>query len=799
MENLRFLLNKYRNWYNSRRQRRVRRGIAKTTDTAAAGIGFVLRTALKVVVTLFLIFITTGVLFACIFAVYVKTCLTEDLNVTPEEMSLALSSTVLYKDQNGDWQELATFYAEEDRIWTDYEQIPKDLEHAAVAIEDMPFYEHKGVDWYRTLGAFVTMFGRMSNTFGGSTITQQLIKNLTEYDDVTVQRKLLEIFRALEFEKTYTKEEIMTWYLNEIYLGERCYGVGTAAKMYFGKDVSQLDLAECASLIGITNNPSLYDPYISERSRERNITRAKTILWEMYDQGYVTYDEYTAAVEETANLNFQQSSDFERPTVIWSWYVEAVRNDVIADLAADRGISESTAEHLLYNGGYRIYSCVDMNIQNIIDSVYENRSNLPGAERSSSQPLQSAIVIIDPDSGDIVGMSGGTGTKDANLLTNRATMSTRPPGSSFKPLAVYSPAIDLGLVTQTTLVNDSPNLELSGVKNWFPKNSGNSYSGWITIHDALVYSKNTVAAQLLDKIGLATSWDYLTNHFGITSLVREQLQSDGSTVSDYAYAPLSLGQLSWGITVREMAQAYTAFVNDGVMSYGRTYSYIEDADGDIVLLNPVRQVTALKANTAYNMAAMLQDAASYGTGREAGFGSTAVGGKTGTTSDDKDRWFCGFTMYYVAAVWTGYDIPEKMYFSGNPAAQIFHTIMSTIHQGYAYKSFPTATVGSATNLFGGLNTPEPSETPEPTETPEPDDFGPDTVTPPPDAIVEPGMFEPAPYEGPDGPISEPYPVSEPTPYTPDEPPYYDPMDGPAGELPPDPTAPPAPMDFVPGE
>ena len=757
----------------------ARRAVSKTIDTAAAGIGFILGVAARIVLTVILIFITTGILFTGIFAIYVKTCLTDDLNVTPEEMSLSLSSTILYQGSDGEWYELATLYSDEDRIWVDYEEIPENLEHAAVAIEDQRFYTHKGVDWYRTLGAFVTMFGRMSNTFGGSTITQQLIKNLTEYDDVTVQRKLLEIFRALEFEKTYTKEEIMTWYLNEIYLGERCYGVGTAAKMYFGKNVSDLDLAECASLIGITNNPSLYDPYISENTRQNNIDRARTILWEMYDQGYVTYEEYTEAMAETEHLNFQQSSDFERPTVVWSWYTEAVRDDVIRDLAADRGISEATAQHLLYNGGYRIYSCVDMRIQNIVDSVYQDPSNLPRSYRSSNQQLQSAIVIIDPDSGDIVALSGGVGQKKANLLTNRATMSQRPPGSSFKPLSVYSPSLDLGLVTQRTLVNDSPGLKLSGT-SWFPKNSGNAYSGWITIHDALVASKNTVAAQLLDKLGLATSWDYLTNHFGITSLVRDQLQADGRYISDYAYAPLSLGQLSWGITVREMAQAYTAFVNDGVMSYGRTYSYIEDSNGEIVLLNPVRQIAAIKPNTAYNMCDMLQDAVSYGTGTDAYFSSTAVGGKTGTTSDDKDRYFCGFTMYYVCAVWTGYDTPEKMYFSGNPAAQIFRTIMSRIHQGYAYKSFPTATIGEATNIFGGKDATLSTATPEPTETPLPTETG-IPPTEPPQAITNP--------------------PDEPTPVTVVTPPPYEPeyTDPPPVTDTPEPTAPPAPLEEPPDE
>ena len=720
--NLRDRWNRFLTWRKSRQARKARRTTGKVADTAAAGVGFVLRTVLKAVATILLILITTGLLFTCIFAIYVKTCLTEDLNVSLEEMTLSLSSKILYEN-NGEWQELATLYSTEDRVWVDYKDIPINLEHAAVAIEDHNFYTHKGVDWFRTVGAFANMFVGMRNNFGGSTITQQLIKNLTEYDDVTVQRKLIEIFRALEFEKIYTKEEIITWYLNEIYLGERCYGVGTAARMYFGKDVSQLDLAECASLIGITNNPSLYDPYISDASRERNIRRAKTILWEMYDQGYIDYDAYNDAKVKADNLNFQRSADSVRTTVINSYYVDTIIRDVTADLMEDKGISESAAQHLLYNGGYKIYACIDSRIQDIVDNMYEHPENLPKSSRSSDQQLQSAIVIIDPYTGDIVAMSGGVGEKTGSLTLNRATMSTRPPGSSFKPLSVYSPALDLGIVTPSTIVNDSPNIVLSGT-DWYPNNSGN-YSGLITIRTALQYSKNTIAAQLLDMLGRATSWDYLTNHFGITTLVREEVQDDGRIITDFAYSPLSLGQLSHGVTVREMAQAYTAFVNDGVMSYARTYSRIEDDDGEIVLVNPTRSTVALKQNTAYQMCDMMQNAVAAGTGTEANFASTAVAGKTGTTSDDKDRYFVGFTMYYVAAVWTGYDNPEKMYFSGNPACQIFRNIMSEIHAGLPYRSFPAPTetyLQIAVPMSEATETPEPTETPEDSE-PEPEPSG----------------------------------------------------------------------------
>jgi penicillin-binding protein 1A len=734
-------------------------------DTAAAGIGFTLRLALKVLVTILLIFITTGLIFTCIFAIYVKTCLTEEeLNISLEEASLALSSTIWYEDSNGDLQVLATLYSDENRSWVDYEDIPINLEHAAVAIEDQRFYVHKGVDWYRTIAAFANMFVSMADNFGGSTITQQLIKNVTEYDDVTVQRKLLEIFRALEFEKIYTKSEIMTWYLNEIYLGEGCYGVATAAQMYFGKDVSELDLAECASLIGITNNPSLYDPYVSDRARERNKERQETILWEMYDQGYITYDEYIQAVNE--ELNFQQGTEFTRTTEVYSYYVDTVIRDVISDLAEAKGISERQAEHLLYNGGYNIYSCIDMRIQDIVDSVYENPSNLPSAYRSTSQSLQSAIVIIDPYNGDIVALSGGVGEKTVSLSGNHATEYTHPPGSSLKPLSVYAPALDLGLVTQYDEINDTPNYTLSGT-TWYPKNSGNSYAGWTTIREALQRSRNTVAAQLLDKLGLQTSWDYLTNHFGLTSLVKDKyIEDEDRIVTDYAYSPLALGQLSYGVTVREMAQAYTAFVNDGIMTYGRTYYMITDDEGEIVYLNSSKQVSALKANTAWNMCDMLQNAVANGTGTDAYFSSTAVAGKTGTTTQDYDRYFVGFTMYYVAAVWTGHESNETMYYSGNPAAQIFKTIMSQVHSGLAYKSFPTATIGTTTNIFGdaeeeeeeeveATETPEPTETPAATETPTP-------TEPPAAATTAPATEVPVATEAPatEAPATEPPPATE---------------------------------------
>ena len=718
MNSFRDFFLKIYNWFHQRKVRRALRAVESAADTAAYGIGAVLRTVVRIVATVLLVFVVTGLLCTCIFAVYVKTCMTEGLDVSLEEVSLSLSSTIWYEESDGSWREMTKLYSSENRSWVDLENIPLDMQHAAVAIEDKRFYKHKGVDWYRTAGAFVNMFVGMNSTFGGSTLTQQLIKNLTEYDDVTVQRKLLEIFRALEFEKKYTKDEIMTWYLNEIYLGEGCYGVNAAANAYFGKNVWDLNLAECATLIGITNNPSLYDPYIYP---ENCTKRRNTILRQMYEQDYIDYDQYAAAVDTP--LETVHNESVNSSAGIYTWYEEMIISDAVKDLAEAKGISSSVAERLLFSGGYNIYACVDMRIQNIVDSYFQNLSNLPRAYRSSSQQLRSAMVIIQPRTGNIVAIAGDVGEKTINLGLNLATEAQRPPGSSFKPLAVYSPAIDTGVINQNTTFNDSPGLRLSGT-SWYPRNSG-GYGGVMTVHNALVQSKNTVAAQILDAIGLATSWDYLTNHYGITSLVWERTNADGRTVTDYAYAPLALGQLSDGITVREMAQAYTAFVNEGVMSYGRSYSVITDQDGNLVYDNATRTINALKANTAANMCQMLQDAVRYGTGTEAYIGQTAVGGKTGTTDSDKDRYFTGITMYYTAAVWTGYEIPEKMYFSGNPACQIFRTVMSQVLSGYDYWSFPAATINAA-SMQGVAEeetttdtTTEETPTPPPTESPEP--------------------------------------------------------------------------------
>ena len=689
-----------------KRNKHARRSAKKLADGTAEATASVVGTVFRVIGTILLILLVTGLLFMCIFAYYVKNCLSTELDVELEDFTLSLSSSILYQDADGNWQKLVTLSGTENRIWVDYEDIPKDMEHAAVAIEDQRFYKHKGVDWYRTTGAFVNMFLSMRNDFGGSTITQQLIKNLTKQDDITVQRKLLEIFQALEFEKSYDKEEIIEWYLNVVYFGEGCNGIYTAAETYFGKTPSELSLAECASIIGITNNPSKYDPFIS---RDNNKARQETILWEMYDQGYITKEQYDEAVAE--ELVFVHSESSGGNQTIYSYYAETVIEDVLQDLMEQKGVSYDTAKTLLYSGGYQIYSCYDASIQSVIDEYYTNLDNLPQHPSAKGQQFQSAIVILDPYTGEIKGLSGGTGEKTINFGLNRATQAKRPPGSSFKPIAVYGPAMELGLITQYTQVNDSPDIKLSGT-TWYPSNSGGGNYGVITIREGLQRSLNTVSAQILDKLTPRASFEFLKNKLGVTSMID----------ADCDYAPLALGQLTNGITVREMAQAYSAFVNDGIFTYSRTYNYITDSAGNVVLENPARTIVAFKANTAWNMTDMLYNAVNAGTGTEARLSNMPVAGKTGTTTANRDRYFVGYTPYYVAAVWTGYDTPEYMNFSGSPAAQIWKLIMAPIHEGLEYKAFPTPTIGAPTGIFGDMSEPEEEEpedeTPDGSQTPD---------------------------------------------------------------------------------
>lgn len=685
---------------------------------------------LKILGTILLIALVTAIIFIVFFSIYVNTTLRPQLDITFEDYALTQTSYLYYTDndtgENKQWTDIMTT---EQRTWVDYEDIPQYMIDAAVSIEDKRFFEHDGVDWYRTAGAVYKMFlGKGDDGFGASTLTQQLIKNLTDYDDVTVKRKIIEIFRALEVEKNYDKDEIITWYLNVIYLGENSYGVQAAAQTYFGKDAKDLSLAQCACIIGITNQPTTYNPYYS---KENNKIRQETILEEMYGQGYITQDEYTQALDE--ELVFVRQENEEADSYIYSYYEETVITEAITALMEQTDLSEEAAKTRVYNGGLSIYTCIDMDVQDKLDCVYTDLDAIP-ATTGSNQQLQSAMTIEDPEMGKIVALSGGVGTKEINFGFNRATDATRPPGSSLKPLAVYGPALDTGTITINSTYQDSP-ITISG-QSWPRNDSGVwSYSSY-NIKTAVQKSINTIAVRVLQDLGLGVSYSYLKNNLGITTL--EDSAEDGKP--DINLAPLALGQLTNGVTVQEMTAAYGAIANGGTYIKAKTFNMIYESNGDVLLDNSEPDTSnAFSAQTTDVLTSLLYNAVVSGTGTTAKLSSgMAVAGKTGTTGDNYDRWFCGFTPYYVAACWTGYDTPESIKLStGNPAAQIWNKVMTLIHEDldvvktFEPKSTDTASAAAtgyskvspsaASPSYAPAQSPSPSETPseEPSEEPSP--------------------------------------------------------------------------------
>ena len=642
----------------------------------------------KVLGSVLLVLAISLVIFACIFTAYLRNYLMPQVSFSLDSFRLNQTSVIYYQDKStGEYQALQNLYGEENRIWASYKDIPTNLVYATVAIEDKRFFQHNGVDWLRSMKASANLFLGGGSAYGASTVTQQLVKNLTNDKEVTVRRKLVEIFRALEMEKQYSKEEIMEWYLNTIYLGEQAYGVRTAASTYFGKDVSQLDLAECASLIAITNNPSIYDPYISEKTKANNKERQTNILYEMWHQGYISESDYQNAKAEELNFQYADSTtETGDNSDYYSYFVDQVIRDVVDDLASVTGYDTEVINRMILGGGYQIYSTIDVDVQNAAEEVYENLDNIPKTD-STYQQLQSGIVIIDNETGDIAAIVGGVGQKEGSLTLSRATQSLLSPGSTIKPLAVYAPALELGLIAPATVYDDTP--FTFGSTPW-PKNEDETYHGLTNILDAMKRSTNTVAVKVLDDVGLDYAYQYAVDEMHLNSLV-DEYELNGVSYTDKSYWSLALGGMVRGVTIRDMAAAYASIENKGVYRKARTYTKVLDSDGNVVLDNTQSSNENMSEKTAYYLTYMMEETVKDGTGQEAQVPGIDTAGKTGTTSDDKDRWFAGYTGYYTGVVWCGYDQPQEVVLEDdsieNPASVLFNEVMTKVHEGKENKAF----------------------------------------------------------------------------------------------------------------
>ncbi len=663
-------------------------------------IGKILKIALVSLGILTLIAAVSAVVFVNMLASYLQDNILPMAKVNLDSYDLEKTSYLYYFDEDGQIQVLQQLYTTTDRRWASYEELPQSLINAAIAIEDKRFYEHQGVDWITTAKATLNLLVGGGDTFGGSTLTQQLVKNLymttdDTANDVTVQRKVLEIFRAIAFEKVYDKKVVLEWYLNCIYFGDGCNGVKSAAQHYFGKELQELTTAECAALIGITNNPSLYNPYRQSldnyrgeqlTGKERNRRRQESVLGAMRDQGWITEEEYRQAMTQEMVFTEGQSKDGDESRNVYSWYVDTVLEDVAKALAEEDGVTawnDTVRSHyvtLLSRGGYHIYTPYDPQAQLAVDSVYTDLSQIPLTQ--SSQQLQSAIVLIDNQSGDIVAMAGGVGNKEDFDAYNRADVPLQI-GSAIKPLTVYGPAFEKGLITPATVIADMP-LKVLANGTPFPRNDNRVYNYHRTVWRGIVSSTNAVAVNTLDRLGIRYSFDFATDHFGITTLTSAYETTSGQILSDLDYAPLAMGALTKGMTVREVTNAYATFANNGVWRQGRTFLLVLDDDGKVVLNNrqESRQILGEKAVNYMNYC--LDSAVDIGTGMAADIEGMDVAGKTGTTSGKKDRYFAGFTGYYTAAVWCGYDTPEQINLVGssaNPAATLWKKVMQKLHTG----------------------------------------------------------------------------------------------------------------------
>ena len=572
----------------------------------------------------------------------------ETANELNSNLGLNLNSFIYAEDPNtGEYVIYETLSGNESREWVDSDKIPQDLRNAVVAIEDERFYSHSGVDWKRTLGAVKNwLFG--GEQYGGSTITQQLIKNATEDNDYSVKRKINEIFRALALEDVVNdKDRILTMYLNTIYLGYRSYGVQTASETYFGKDVSELTLAECAVLAGLTNNPSIYDVY---NHPEKVKERQELILDQMLEQGMIDQATHDAAVAE--ELNYRPYEEYvEDVGEPYSYFTDAVVKDVVNDLMEQKGYSETVAYNMVNSGGLRIYATIDTEIQSILDQVWADDSIFPNTEKYGERP-QSAMVITDKQ-GNIVGIAGGRGEKTTKLGFSFATDARRQPGSSIKPLSTYGPAMDAGVIVPSSTVYDKALTTDDNGMPW-PMNDGKYPTGRaMTVKSGITSSVNTIAVQVLNALTPQASYDFMTQRLGFQdALVSSRTNADGTVQSDINLAPLALGGLTDGVTVREMAGGFASFINEGIYGGTRTYTKVTDADGNTVLENtPSTDLGFRNVRTAYYMLECLQNVTAYGTASGTQIAGVETAGKTGTTTSNTDIWFCGLTPEYSAAVW----------------------------------------------------------------------------------------------------------------------------------------------------
>ena len=686
---------------------------------------------------------------------FIKKIIDDTPHVSASDVKPKGFTTFVYADDGS--TEIERFVSSgSNRVYKSIDEIPKDLQHAFVAIEDERFYKHNGIDLQGIARAAVVGIARGGNfTEGASTLTQQLIKNnvfpnftkeKTFYDKF--QRKIQEQYLALQIEKKMDKSEIIESYLNTINLGQNCLGVQAASQRYFGKDVSDLTLSECAVIAGITQSPSTYDPITHP---DNNKVRRNKVLKNMLEQGYISQKQYDEALADDVYARIQTTNTASQADNTYSYFVDALAQQVIQDLKDQLGYTDTQAYNAVYSGGLSIYSTQNQTMQQICDEEANNDSNYPGLkeygldyaltvtradgstenygsnniknyvketygkdqgllysgedaaramveewkttiaregdtydERITITPQpQSSITIMDQKTGQIKAMVGGRGEKASSLGLNRAYQgSKRQPGSTFKILAAYAPALDSCDKTLATTIDDEPYTLKNGQ---VLRNANKQYSGTTTLREGIKRSINVVAVKLSDEITQELGYEYCQK-FGISTLVKNKT-INGKVFDDSTSQTLALGGITEGVYNYEMCAAYATIANGGEYNKPTLYSKVVDHDGNVLLDGTGESHTVIKDSTAYLLTSAMEDVVNSGTGTACQLPNMPVAGKTGTTTSNKDLWFCGFTPYYTCAVWGGYDDNKECDYDTSFRFRLWKGIMSRIHENLEEKDF----------------------------------------------------------------------------------------------------------------
>ncbi len=651
------------------------------------------------ILSLVLIVIITGSIIAAALTVYVLQFADQGkVDISLSDLDLDYTTFIYAYDENDALVELASISRNADRIPVTIDKIPQHVQDAFVYTEDERFYEHAGVDWKRTFTAFLNeILHFLGGRQGGSTITQQLVKNVTGDEDINWERKMREIFRAAQLEKYCTKTDILEAYLNYIGFGGSTAGIQAASLKYFGKDVSELTIAEGACLAAIPKSPNKFNPFVgsyydketdeTKSGKEWNRERQETVLWLMYKNACISQRQYEEALDEKIIFRDPNAKDDDGETGsgIQDWFTDMVIYDVITDFQELYGIDQDEASDRLYNGGYEIYTTVDLEMQKAVEAKYKDYTTF--SETVLADPPESAFICMDY-TGNIKAVVGAIGEKAGSNIWNNATRSKRSPGSCIKPITSYGYGLEYNFFTWSTVFINKPLDEEiideeTGLPRKWPYNYNSKswdYGGYFTFQ-ALQRSLNTVPAQLIEQETPQEVFEFLQNRFRITTL----------TAADADIAPLSVGALTEGLTLKELVAAYQAFGNGGKYYEPTSYTQVKDSKGKVVLQHRYTPIQSISTDTAYIMNKLMQQVIEgpNGTGRAARLVNTPLVGKTGTSQDWHDLSFVGCTPDYVSGVWYGYltpkQIPTGTYYS---SAQVWKNVFGDIAEKEEGKTFP---------------------------------------------------------------------------------------------------------------